>query len=55
MFKRTGKGRTAHTKQKPGPRFVSKAHRLESDEQQAAVDAASRTIQRMNKQDPAKR
>jgi hypothetical protein len=56
MFKLTRKDRTAHTKQKPRPRFVSKAHRLESEEQQAALAAASsRTTPRMKKPDPEKR
>jgi hypothetical protein len=54
MFKLIKKDRTAHTKQKSKPRFVSKAHRLESDEQQAALDAASRTTQRIKKQNPSK-
>ena len=46
MFKLARKDRTAHTKQKPKPRFVTKAHRLERAEDQAAVDAAQRTAAR---------
>jgi hypothetical protein len=48
MFKGARKDRTAHTKQKPKPRFVSKAHRLEQNEQQSALalDAAPRPSER---------
>jgi hypothetical protein len=33
------RARTAHTKQKPKPRLVSRAHRLEQDESQLALAA----------------
>jgi hypothetical protein len=37
MFKVAKTNRTAHTKQKPKPRFVTKAHRLEHAERESAV------------------
>jgi hypothetical protein len=46
--------RIAHNKQKPKPRLVSKAHRLERDENQAAFSAAERIIERTER-DPRKR
>jgi hypothetical protein len=38
--------RTAHTKQKPKPRFVSKAHRLEQGEDTLAFDDIRRVLER---------
>jgi hypothetical protein len=55
MFKGARKDRTAHTKQKPKPRFVSKAHRLEQDEHQLALDAAPRSAERPKNKTAAKR
>jgi hypothetical protein len=49
MFKMAGKDRTAHTRQKPKPRLVTKAHRLERAENQAAADAVQRAADRNNK------
>lgn len=43
MFKLTRQDRTAHTRQKPKLRLVTKAHRLERAENQSAADAAQRT------------
>jgi hypothetical protein len=55
MFKGARKDRTAHTKQKPKPRFVSKAHRLERDEDQSALDAAAHSTARAKNKTTAKR
>ena len=44
MPKRSRTERTAHTKQKPKPRRVSKAHLQERDENQTAFDAVQRII-----------
>jgi hypothetical protein len=47
----TRTARTAHTRQKPKPRLVSKAHRLEQDENLGAGpshDAVSRAHRRDN-------
>ena len=49
MLKRSLKARIAHTKQKPKPRLVSKAHRLERDENQFALNEAQRRIKRTEK------
>jgi hypothetical protein len=42
--------RTAHTKQKPKPRLVTKAHRLEQQESESAAKAARRTNERAEQQ-----
>ncbi len=55
MFKGSQKDRTAHTKQKPKPRFVTKAHRLERDEDQSVLDAAARETARTKHKTAAKR
>jgi hypothetical protein len=55
MFKDARHERVAHTKQKPRPRLVTKAHRLENDEQQLALDAAERTAARIKRKNPPKR
>jgi hypothetical protein len=44
MPKRSRTARTLHTKQKPKPRHVSKAHLQERDENQSAFDAVQRII-----------
>jgi hypothetical protein len=54
MFKVARTNRTAHTRQKPKPRLVTKAHRLERDEQSAAA-AAPRTIGHVKGKTAAKR
>jgi hypothetical protein len=41
----------AHTKQKPKPRLVSKAHRLEQSESQPAFAAVQRFIERTESKD----
>jgi hypothetical protein len=46
MPKRSRTGRTAHTKQKPKLRPVSKAHLQERDENQSAFEAVQRIIAR---------
>jgi hypothetical protein len=46
MPKRSRTERTIHTKQKPKPRHVSKAHLQERDEKQLAFDAVQRIIER---------
>ena len=38
--------RTAHTKQKPKPRFVSKAHRLEKGDDPLAYDDVRKVLAR---------
>ena len=46
MPNRSRTERTVHTKQKPKPRYVSKAHLQERDENQSAFDAVQRIIAR---------
>jgi hypothetical protein len=41
--------RTAHTKQKPRPRPISKAHLQELHESQAAADAVQRQMKSANR------
>lgn len=45
MPKRSRTARIAHTKQKPKPRAVSKAHRQERDENQTAFDVMQRVLE----------
>ena len=54
MFKIGRTNRTAHTRQKPKPRLITKAHRLERDEQ-SAVAAAPHTIGQVKGKTAAKR
>jgi hypothetical protein len=45
MPKRSRTARVAHTKQKPKPRHVSKAHQLEQDENQTAFAALQHVLE----------
>jgi hypothetical protein len=54
MFKLARTSRTAHTRQKPKPRLVTKAHRLERDEQLSEVAAAPRPTGQRKGRNPSK-
>jgi hypothetical protein len=46
MSKRSQKARVAHTKQKPKPRYVSKAHQLEQNETQTVTESTRTPLKR---------